>query len=166
LIASVPAVLTLVGGTSAEWPAILIFAATIAAFIGLTLFTTGTLFNYIVSLFHHRKIRQGLFGRPIFRTPLEKHFGWMGILAGLGGVILYVVTKLAGLAPTPWFYPVVSTMFVLMGTQLATSWTLVKVLSILSERETQKLQDLNGVSEPASPAADVPVTKASVLVTE
>jgi hypothetical protein len=153
LIMSAPAVLTLLGGTTSEWPAILIFAALILIVLGVMLFSTGTLFNYIVSLFHHRHIRQGLFGRPIFRTPLENHFGWMGIVAGLGGVVLYVVTKLADLAPTPWFYAVVSAMLVLMGAQLFTSWTLVKVLSVLSEREALKLQDLDGTTETNLPGS-------------
>jgi glycosyltransferase involved in cell wall biosynthesis len=166
LVMSVPAVLTLLGGTSAEWPAILIFVALILTVLGVMLFSTGTLFNYIVSLFHHRHIRQGLFGRPIFGTPLENHFGWIGIVAGGGGVILYIVTKLTDLAPTPWFYPVVSAMIVLMGVQLCTSWTLVKVLSTLSERETRKLQDLNGSTTPATTTAEMPITAPSVLVAD
>jgi len=76
------------------------------------------------------------------------------------------VTKLAGLAPTPWFYAVVSAMLVLMGVQLFTSWTLVKVLSILSERETRKLQDLNGAPERAAPATTKRVAHPAVLVTD
>jgi glycosyltransferase involved in cell wall biosynthesis len=166
LVMGVPAVVALIGGTSAEWPAILIFAALILAVLGVNLFSTGALFNYIVSLFHHRHIRQGLFGRPIFRTPLENHFGWMGIAAIGSGVGLYVVTKLANLAPTPWFYPVVSAMIVLMGAQLFTSWTLVKVLSSLSQRETHKLQDLNGSTAPVAQTAERPITAPSVMVAE
>jgi glycosyltransferase involved in cell wall biosynthesis len=166
LVTSVPAVLALVGGTSSEWPAILIFAALILTVLGVTLFSTGTLFNYIVSLFHHRHIRQGLFGRPIFRTPLENQFGWIGIVAVVSGVMLYIVTKLADLAPTPWFYPVVSAMIVLMGAQLFTSWTLVKVLSTLSEREARKLQDLNGSTVPATATGEMPITTPPVMVAD
>jgi glycosyltransferase involved in cell wall biosynthesis len=146
LVMSVPATLTLLGGTSQEWPAILIFAASVFTVLGVMLFSTGAAFNYIVSLFHHRDIRQGLFGRPIFRTPLEQHFGWGGIVASGGGVVLYVVTKLADLTPAAWFYPVLSAMLVLMGAQLFCSWMLIKVLSTLSKREAQRERDLNGKS--------------------
>jgi glycosyltransferase involved in cell wall biosynthesis len=166
LLIGTPAVVALLGGTSAEWPAILIFAALILSVLGVMLFSTGTLFNYIVSLFHHRHIRQGLFGRPIFSTPLENHFGWMGIVAIGGGVALYVVTKLTDLAPTPWFYPVVSAMILLMGAQLFTSWTLVKVLSTLSQRETHKLQDLNGSTAPVNPTTEMPMAAPSVMVAD
>jgi len=166
VILGIPAVLTLINGRASEWPAVLIFAALVLTALGVTLFSTGTMFNYIVSLFHHRRIRQGLFGRPIFRTPLENHFGWMGSSAAIGGVLLYCVTKLTGLAPTPWFYAVVSAMLVLMGVQLFTSWTLVKVLSILSERETRKLQDLNGAPERATSATTPRVAPPAVLVTD
>jgi glycosyltransferase involved in cell wall biosynthesis len=166
LVMSIPAVLKLLRGTSSEWPAIFIFAAMLLTVLGVMLFSTGTLFNYIVSLFHHRHIRQGLFGRPIFRTPLENYFGWMGAVAVVGGVLLYIVTRLAGIAPTPWFYPVVSAMLVLMGVQLFTSWTLVKVLSALSEREAHKLQDLNGTTKATATVPEIYAKVPSVLVTD
>ncbi|RMF35308.1 MAG: glycosyltransferase family 2 protein [Chloroflexi bacterium] len=144
LLLAIPALMALVRGTRSEVPAIAVFAGTVLTVVGVTLFSTGALFNYIVSLFHHRPIRQGLFGRPLFRTPLERHFGWMGMGAIVGGVLLYGVTKVAGLAPTPWFYPVVSAMMVVMGVQLVTSWMLVVVLAELNERESRALDDLNG----------------------
>ena len=165
LVMSAPAMLALLAGTTSEWPAVLIFAALILTVLGVMLFSTGALFNYIVSLFHHRYIRQGLFGQPIFRTPLEHYFGRIGFGVVGVGVMLYVVTRLAGLAPTPWFYPVVSAMLVLIGVQLLTSGVLVQVLSTLSERETQKLQDLNGSTVPAAKPPEVPVTVPSVGVT-
>ncbi len=61
-----------------------------------------------------------------------------------GGVALYSITRLADAAPTPWLYPVLSAMLVLMGAQLFTTWTLIKVLSTLSSREAARLRDLNG----------------------
>ena len=166
LLMSIPATLTLLGGTTSEWPAILIFAALVLTVLGVMLFSTGTLFNYIVSLFHHRQIRQGLFGRPVFHTPLENHFGWIGIVAAVGGVVLYTVAKVADLAPTPWFFSVVSAMLVLMGGQLFTSWTLVKVLGTLSEREARKLQDLNGMPREITPTPETPVVSPSLMATE
>jgi len=161
---SIPAIVALLGGTSAEWPAILVFAATILIVLGIMLFSTGTVFNYIVSLFHHRRIRQGLFGRPIFNTPLESRFGWLGLGAIGGAVALYAATKLGGWAPTPWFYPVISAMLVLMGAQLSTSWMLVKVLGTLSERETRRLIDLNGETpaKASAPEKGIPPREAGV----
>jgi glycosyltransferase involved in cell wall biosynthesis len=166
LLMGVPAALAMAGGTNSEWPAVFIFGALVLTVLGVTLFTTGTVFNYIVSLFHHRNIRQGLFGRPIFRTPLESHFGWVGSLSAVGGVALYGVTKLLDVAPTPWFYAVVSAMLVLMGVQLFTSWTLVKVLSTLSERETRKLQDLNGSFEVGPQPQEMPVKATAMMVSD
>ncbi len=142
LILLVPSAVALIGGTSEEWPAILVFAASVFGGLGVMLFSTGAAFNYIVSLFHHRHIRQGLFGSPIFRTPLEEHFGWGGITVSGMGVALYIATKLADAAPTPWLYPVISAMLVLMGAQLFTTWTLIKVLSTLSTRERSRRRDL------------------------
>ena len=57
----------------------LLFVAMTLAIVAVNLFSIGTVFNYIVSLFHHRPIRQGLFGRPVFRRPLEHRFGTTGV---------------------------------------------------------------------------------------
>ena len=64
-------------------------------------------------------------------------------------------------------------MLVLMGAQLFTSWTLVKVLSMLSERETKKWYDLNGTAYDLNGTAPVKrqtsetaVTTPVVLVTD
>jgi hypothetical protein len=163
---SIPAVAALLGGSTSEWTAIIFFVASVLTVLGVMLFSTGALYNYVVSMFHHRHIRQGLFGRPIFHTPLENHFGWMGVGAVIGGIVLYIVARLAGLAPTPWFYPVISAMLVLLGTQLFTSWTLVKVLGTLSEREARTLEDLNGNVEKAAPLSEIPVSASTVMVTD
>ena len=166
LIIGIPGTLLMLGGASSEWPAILVFAASVLVVLGIMLFTTGVVFNYVVSLFHHRYIRQGLFGRPLFSTPLEYYFGWLGIAAAVGGVLLYVITKLAGLAPTPWFYSVISAMLVLVGAQLFTSWTLVRVLSVLSERESRRLRDLNGSTGDVSVVQDAAAMSPSAVMTE
>ena len=61
---------------------------------GVSIFSLGATFNYLVSLFHKEPVRQGLFGRPIFDPPLDRHFGWMG-LAGRAG-------RVAGWAASAW----------------------------------------------------------------
>ncbi|MDX1523997.1 MAG: glycosyltransferase family 2 protein, partial [Anaerolineae bacterium] len=116
---------------------------------GINVFSVGTAFNYIVSLFHKRHIRQGLFGRPVFSKPVEFYFGWLGMLALFGGVAVYgLAVSLNLTAPTavaPWFAPAVSTVMVLTGLQLLTSWLLVLVLSELSERDAKTEVDLGAL---------------------
>jgi len=135
-----------VGEDTAAWPFSRFFAAFVIAAVGINLFSTGALFNYLVSLFHKRQVRQGLLGQPLFRTPLESHFGWMGLLAILTGVVVYAMAVLLGLNSSgvvpAWFAPAVSSVLVLSGFQLITAWILVKVLAQLSEREARAQDDL------------------------
>jgi hypothetical protein len=140
-----------IGENAAEWPFSRFFAAFVLAAVGINLFSTGALFNYLVSLFHKRQVRQGLFGRPMFRTPLESHFGWMGLVLVLAGVVIYAATVLLGLNSSiiipSWFAPAASSVLVLSGFQLMTSWLLVKVLAELSQREARARTDLVGHSK-------------------
>jgi len=123
-----------------------LFAGLVLASAGVNVFAIGAAFNYIVSLFHKRHIRQGLLGRPIFSVPLESHFGWLGLIAMVGGGLVYGLaiwqnwTSPASAAP--WFAPAVSTIMVLTGLQLLTSWLLIIVLAELSERDTRAEEDL------------------------
>ena len=124
-----------------------LFAALVLGSAGVNVFSIGTAFNYIVSLFHKRRIRQGLFGeRPLFRTPLEFQFGWLGLAAVTAGGLIYgLAVWLGWTAPTsaaPWFAPAASAILVLTGLQLLTSWLLIIVLAELSERETMAEMDL------------------------
>ena len=143
--------LTASGSPAAEFPRL--FAALVLAVAGINLFSIGTLFNYVVSLFHRRSIRQGLFGRPMLRKPLERHFGWMGTLAGVAGVAIYIVAAInnwtAPTSPAPWFAPAVSSLLVLTGLQLVAAWFLARVLSDLTSRDVKAQQDLNGTQQPA-----------------
>jgi len=135
-----------IGEDTAAWPFSRFFAAFVIAAVGVNLFSTGAMFNYLVSLFHRRQVRQGLFGRPLFHTPLENHFGWMGLLAVVLGVVVYVLAVLLSLNSSPvvppWFAPAVSSVLVLSGFQLITAWILVKVLAQLSQREARAQDDL------------------------
>jgi glycosyltransferase involved in cell wall biosynthesis len=143
-----------VGEDGASWPFSRFFAAFVLAAVGVNLFSTGATFNYLVSLFHRRQIRQGIFGRPIFHTPLESHFGWMGLAAVLGGFVVYVLAVLlqlnsSGAVPV-WFPSAVSSVLVLSGFQLMTSWLLVKVLAQLSQRAAHADDDLGVSTEPTA----------------
>jgi len=82
-----------------------LFAGLVLAAGGVNIFAIGTTFNYVVSLFHKRQIRQGLLGRPIFKAPLETRFGWLGLAAMVAGFFIYLLaiwqnwTSPAGVAP-------------------------------------------------------------------
>lgn len=124
------------------------FVGLVLASAGVNIFSIGTAFNYLVSLFHKRPIRQGLFGRPIFHKPLERYFGWLGAgTAASGGLFygLYIWKRWhrSGEKETaPWFVPASSAILVLTGIQLFTSWLLTIVLAELKDREARVDADL------------------------
>jgi glycosyltransferase involved in cell wall biosynthesis len=127
-----------------------LFAGLVLIAAGINVFAIGTAFNYLVSLFHKRRIRQGLFGRPIFNIPLERRFGWLGLVTMMGGGLVYGAAVWQNwttpASTAPWFAPAVSTVMVLTGLQLLTSWLLVIVLAELSEREVKAEVDLEGAT--------------------
>jgi hypothetical protein len=130
------------------WGVISVFVASLCAVAGVTLFSLGATFNYLVSLFHGWPVRQGLFGRPLFKRPLERHFGWMGLLAiGLGLAIggTSLGFSLGGWSiERLWLYLLGAAMLVLVGLQMAVFWVIVQVLGELSQREVHVTQDLAG----------------------
>ncbi|MHB1295223.1 MAG: glycosyltransferase family 2 protein [Anaerolineae bacterium] len=123
-----------------------VFVAMVLGMAGVDLFGLGTTFNYLVSLFHRRPVRQGLFGRPIFRKPLEGQFWWMGLLMALAGTCLGLVSlslALNGWAiERLWLYLMTGAMLILMGLQLALFWIIMRVLHELSQRAMQVEADL------------------------
>ena len=134
------------GVPGSEFPRL--FGGLVLVVAGINLFSIGTLFNYVVSLFHRQSIRQGLFGRPLLRRPLERHFGWIGTLTMVAGVVIYVIAAFANwtapTSPAPWFAPAVSALLVLTGMQLVTSWFLARVLSDLTTRDVKAQRDIDG----------------------
>ena len=122
------------------------FAAVALGIAGVDLFALGVTFNYLVSLFHKRPVRQGLFGRPIFRVPLDRQFWWMGLLGVASGLVLGVVSTVLALRGWPverlWLYVLAGTMLVLVGIQLEVFWVIVRVLDELSHREALVQADL------------------------
>lgn len=128
------------GVTTLEpWHVAFLFAGAMAGVIGISLFSLGVTFNYLVSLFHKRPVRQGLFGRPLFKTPLDKQFGWMGGLALVTGILIGAASLMMGLSGWDmnrlWLYGLVSAMAVMIGVQLIVFWVLLRVLDELSQRE-------------------------------
>ena len=132
------------------WGVASIFLAGVCAVSGTTLFSLGATFNYLVALFHRQPIRQGLFGRPLFRHPLERHFGWVGILAIAAGGAAGAVSLVLSLSGWPmerlWFYLLAAAMLVVVGLQLLVFWVIIGVLGELSERETRVAEDMEGKS--------------------
>lgn len=135
------------------WSFPMIFGALVLAVAGVTLYTTGTTFSYVVALFHQRPIRQGLFGRRGNGRKVEKHYWWLGLLAIVGGLGIYLAAALFDLTnpalAASWFAPVVSALLVLTGVQLMSAWSLARVLAELSRREVEKEADLNWTYTPA-----------------
>ena len=63
------------------WAVFALFTGMVMGVAGVSLFSLGVAFNYLVSLFYKEPIRQGLFGKPIFKKPLEQKFGWLGVVS-------------------------------------------------------------------------------------
>jgi glycosyltransferase involved in cell wall biosynthesis len=125
-----------------------VFSAIVLAVAGVSIFSLGASFNYLVALFYKRPIRQGVFGRPLFRRPLERHFGWLGLLVMVVGTLLGIGSLVLGLNGWPqtrlWFWELLSAGAVLVGLQLVASWFIMRALAELKQRELRVSNDLAG----------------------
>lgn len=125
-----------------------VFTAAVLGVMGVSLFALGATFNYLVGLFYKQPIRQGLFGRPMFAQPLERHFGWIGVLGIVGGTALAIVLLFLGLSGWPierlWFWLLLAAMATIIGMQLVVSWFIMRALEELSQRERRVVSDMEG----------------------
>ncbi|MGB8982968.1 MAG: glycosyltransferase family 2 protein [Anaerolineales bacterium] len=132
--------------TLTPWGVAALFLALVSTITGVNLVALGITFNYLVALFHEQPIRQGLFGKPIFKTPLDRQFGWMGLAAIFAGPALALVALLLGAGSWEigrlWFYMVCSALVFLVGVQLLVYWLLLRILEELSQREMLTKQDM------------------------
>jgi glycosyltransferase involved in cell wall biosynthesis len=132
--------------TLGPWGVVALFLALISSIAGINIFALGVTFNYLVSLFYRKPIRQGLFGKPIFKSPLDQQFGWMGMAAtvvGLGIALVSLALGVQGWAiDRLWFYLLGSAMLFLAGIQLIIYWLLLRILEELSKREFLTKQDM------------------------
>lgn len=128
------------------WGVVALFTAMIFTIAGINIFSLGITFNYLVSLFYKKPIRQGLFGKPIFKTPLDQHFGWMGLVSIFLGLAIGITSLVLGLQGWEieriWFYLLGSALVFLIGIQLVIYWLLLRVLEELSKREVLTRQDM------------------------
>ena len=128
------------------WGVVALFSALICSIAGINIFALGITFNYLVSLFYKKPIRQGLFGKPLFETPLDLHFAWIGIVSMLIGFAIGFVSLVLGVRGWEierlWFYLLGSALLFLAGVQLLIYWLLLRILEELSQREMLTKQDL------------------------
>ena len=125
-----------------------LFTGVVAAVVGASIFILGSMFNYLVAIFYKRPIRQGLFGKPVFNPPLDRHFWWMGLLGLAAGVGLALMSLVLGLNGWPisrlWLWQLLAAMSTLVGLQLLVGWFVMRVLEELSQREMRVAHDMNG----------------------
>jgi glycosyltransferase involved in cell wall biosynthesis len=123
-----------------------LFTALVSSIAGLNIFALGVTFNYLISLFYKKPIRQGLFGKPIFKKPLDQQFGWMGGVSFLAGIVIAVTSLSLGMngwnIDRLWFYLLGSAMLFLAGIQLFVYWLLLRILEELSQREILTRHDM------------------------
>jgi len=132
--------------TIGPWGVAALFLAVISAVGGLSVFSLGVLFNYLVSLFYDKPVKQELSKQPIIRPSLDRHFGWIGVLVLLVGFVIASISLLLGIrgwdVARLWLYFLGSAMFILLGIQLIVFWVLMRVLEELSQRENLSQRDL------------------------
>jgi len=87
-----------------------------------------------------------LFGKPVFKKPLENNFGWMGLVGIAAGIVVAILGLVLGVNSQDtariWFYLLVSAMMTLVGVQLVISWVLMRILEELEQRESLVQKDL------------------------
>jgi hypothetical protein len=133
--------------TLGAWGVAAVFTALVSSVFGVSIFALGVTFNYMVTIFHKRPVRQGLFGKPIFKKkPLNHHFGWVGLLGLFTGFIVAAVSLSLGIGGWSierlWLYLLGSAMVTLVGMQLIIYWILLRVLEELGQREMLTKQDM------------------------
>jgi len=135
------------------WRVAALYGALVLSVCGVSLYTLGSTFNYLIALFYERPIRQGMFGRPILSPWLDRQFGWMGLLVTLLGTVVggisLVLSRGGWEISRLWVYLLGSALFILMGVQLMVSGILMRVLEEISRRDVQAHQDMGGSDENA-----------------
>jgi glycosyltransferase involved in cell wall biosynthesis len=133
--------------TIQNWQVVQLCVGMVAGVTGLNIFILGVAFNYLVSLFVKQPVRHGLFGRMLFRQPLDQQFGWIGALAIVVGIIAGMTTVVLGLQTwsvnSIWLYLISSSMLILLGVQLMIYWAILRVLDELGQRDLLTQKDLS-----------------------
>ncbi len=113
-----------------------VFAAVVCAVAGVSVFALGASFNYLVSLFYKRPIRQGLFRKPLFEVPIERWFLPIGLAAFAAGAAMSVASLALAVGGWAierlWLYLSASSLLILVGLHLTAWWLVMSVLHELS----------------------------------
>lgn len=121
-----------------RWDVIGLFIGSVAGVVGVNLFVLGTMFNYLVTLFRGRPVRQGLFGRPLLKTPVDRHFGWLGLLSVLAGLVIGLFSIIMGVGEWDmgrlWLYGLGSALLTMLGVELLIFWLVIRVLDELNSQ--------------------------------
>jgi glycosyltransferase involved in cell wall biosynthesis len=150
---SLALVLMRLGGVTniGPWGVFAVYLALVLGVAGVSVFSLGAMFNYLLALVHKRPIRQGLFGKPIFNPSLDSQFWWMGGLAIAAGIAVGAVSLVLSFGGWEmarlWLWLLGSAMLILMGVQLAISWVVMQVLAEVSQREVRVGNDLAAESK-------------------
>jgi hypothetical protein len=130
------------------WGIFAVFSALVLGVAGVSLFSLGAMFNYLVSLFQKKIEQRGLFGKRIFDPPLEHHFWWIGGALVALGLVVGVATLVLGLngwaLDRLWLWLLASAMATLIGVQLIVAWIVMRVLHEVSQREIRQSMDMQG----------------------
>jgi hypothetical protein len=121
------------------WGVLSVFLALVSGVAGVSVYSLGVTFSFLVALFHHKPLRQGSPARGALVRSLEPSFGWFGILGmaiGIGLALTAIILGSAGWEISRlWFWLLGGALFFLVGIQLLISWIVVRVLKALAERE-------------------------------
>jgi hypothetical protein len=132
--------------TVGPWGWVALFVALFSAVGGVSTYALGATFNYLVSLFYERPIRQGVLGRPMFKKAFDTNFGWLGLVAFFLGLVVSITSLVLGIngwdIERLWLYLLGGAMLLLVGIQLVIYWILIQVLNELSKRNLRTQHDL------------------------
>lgn len=140
------------------WAVIALYAGAVTGMVGANICLLGIVFNYLVALFRGRPVQQGLLGKPLFKSPVDRHFGWMGLVILIVGLIIAGVSVILGIGGWNmgrlWLYGLGSAMLILLGVELMLFWV---ILRVLDELNTQAVREVWLVTQesPAEPMAGI-----------
>jgi glycosyltransferase involved in cell wall biosynthesis len=116
-----------------------VFLALVAGVAGVSVYSLGVTFSFLVALFHRKPLRRKSSVRDVFIRSLEPSFGWIGVFGMFVGVGLTAIAIILGSAGWEisrlWFWLLGGALFFLVGMQLLISWIVARVLKALAERE-------------------------------
>jgi glycosyltransferase involved in cell wall biosynthesis len=125
-----------------------VFTSLVMGVGGVSIFSLGISFNYLVALLHERPIRQANFIASLLGPSPERRFGWIGLSLGALGTALGLASLLLGIRGWEitrlWLWLLGSASFLLVGLQLTLFWMLIQVLETVRGREGQIVEDLAG----------------------